>query len=119
MRTGDRIIVAAVLALAAAAWPAALLATGGLEPASTVVVTGPTSTQTVPLAGDRTLRVHGVRGIVDVVVRDGAVRVSDSDCPDRLCVEQGAIRTGAIVCLPNGVTVKVGGGEDQLDAYVR
>lgn len=53
------------------------------------------------------------------VVRDGAIAVESSDCPDKTCVRMGFIsRTGQkIVCLPNKVVVSVeSGGDTKLDA---
>lgn len=119
MTRGDRLIVAIVAALAVVAWPVAILATGGVSAGRTVTVDGPEGGLTVPLAAQRHLDVPGLAGDLEVVVEDGAVRVVASTCPDQLCVRQGAVSSGAIVCVPNGVSVRVGGGEDALDAYVR
>lgn len=119
MTRGDRLIVAVVAALAVASWPVAILATGGASAGRTVTVDGPQGGLAVPLAAQRHLEVAGLGGHVEVVVRGGRVRVVASTCPDQLCVRQGAVSSGAIVCVPNGVSVKVGGGEDALDAYVR
>ena len=49
--------------------------------------------------------------IVDLVIENGAVSVMESDCPDGVCVNSGAIsREGqAIVCVPAGVIVRIGG----------
>ena len=42
-------------------------------------------------------------------IADGTVSISDADCPDRLCVHQGAISHAGevIACLPNRVTVQI------------
>lgn len=55
-----------------------------------------------------------------VEVADGSVRVTQSSCPDGLCMRMGAItRAGeSIVCLPNRVSVVLAGGEEALDAVV-
>jgi hypothetical protein len=48
--------------------------------------------------------------------------VTDSTCPDRVCVHTGAISApgSMIACVPNGVVVRIGGEEsDGLDARVR
>lgn len=119
MTRGDRIVIAVVIAVAALSWPAMLLASGGVASARTVTVTGPFARYTVPLQAERTLKVRGLVSDVVVVVDRGAVHVAESGCRDRLCIEQGAVRSGAIVCLPNGVTVKVAGAGDELDAYIR
>ena len=49
-----------------------------------------------------------------LVIEDGQARLSDADCPDKLCVQQGRVRyTGQVItCLPNRLTVTIEGGED-------
>jgi hypothetical protein len=46
-----------------------------------------------------------------VHVEHGSIAVSEADCPDQICVHQGAIETGAlpIVCLPHRLVVEIGG----------
>ncbi len=71
----------------------------------------------LPLDEDRTVEVQGPAGTTEVEVRAGRVRISDSPCPNRLCVRQGWISKGAVICLPNRVVVTVGGfGERGVDA---
>ena len=56
-----------------------------------------------------------------LVIEDGTARITEADCPDKLCVRQGCIRwSGQVVtCLPNRLTVTVEGGEDGgVDAAV-
>ena len=50
-----------------------------------------------------------------VVIEDGAAYMKDADCPDKLCMHQGAIsRDGqTIVCLPHKLVVEVIGGEKE------
>lgn len=50
-----------------------------------------------------------------VVIENGEAHMSDADCPDRLCMHQGAIsRDGqTIVCLPHKLVVEVVGGEQE------
>ena len=50
-----------------------------------------------------------------VVIEAGAAHMEDADCPDKLCVHQGAIsRDGqTIVCLPHKLVVEVVGGEKE------
>ena len=52
-----------------------------------------------------------------VAVENGAVRVSESDCPNQDCVHSGAIsRAGqSIVCLPARVTVTLEGAASDYD----
>lgn len=119
MTRADRIVIAVVAALALASWPAALLANGALSPLRTVTITGPAGVSRLPLDRDAHVEVRGLTGTVTVRVAHGTVAVAESSCPDRSCVRQGAVSSGAIVCVPNGVTVRVGGDADALDACVR
>ena len=44
-----------------------------------------------------------------VEIKDGTVRMSDANCPDKACVKQGKISADnqVIVCLPNKVLIKL------------
>ncbi len=119
MTQGDRLMIVAVALLAVLAWPVTYLAASGRS--DVVVVTGPHGRSEIPLEGPSTVDVEGAGGPVTVVIQDGEVRVAASTCPDKLCVRQGVISGPgeAIVCVPNGVTVRVGGGGDALDSVVR
>lgn len=119
MTRGDRFVVAVVVALAVFAWPVSYLAAAGR--ADVVVVTSPAGRSELPLRPDRTVRIEGAQGPVVVEIRDGGVRVLEAPCRDRLCVAQGPVsRAGsAIVCVPGGVSLRVGGGSGALDAVVR
>jgi hypothetical protein len=116
---GDRIVIAIVAVLAAAAWPLSALAGAGRS--DTAVITGPLGTSEVRIGEPRRLTVEGLRGRVSLVIDDDSVRIVESSCPDKLCVERGAIDApgSTIVCAPNAVTVRIGGDADALDAHVR
>lgn len=60
-----------------------------------------------------------IQGTNILEIHNGEARMSEADCPDRLCVHQKAIsRDGeSIICLPNKIVVSVEGGEDnEIDA---
>lgn len=44
---------------------------------------------------------------IEITIKDGKAAVTYSDCPDKVCVRTGYISSGAIVCLPQRVTVKI------------
>ena len=70
-----------------------------------------------PLSKDGRFELNGGSNIL--VIEGGTARVVEADCPDKLCVRQGAIsRTGeAIVCLPNRLTVTIIGAQStDIDA---
>ncbi len=69
------------------------------------------------LGEDRIVDVEGPIGTTRVEVRGGKVRVVESPCTYRICIRQGWITKGSIICLPNRVVVTVGkDGERDIDA---
>lgn len=74
----------------------------------TIDVDGKTA-YVLPLCGDRTVTVEGPQGKSIVEIRGKMVRISDSPCPNKLCVRQGWTASGAIVCVPNRVVVTISG----------
>lgn len=50
-----------------------------------------------------------------IMIEGGSAYMKDADCPDKLCMHQGAIsRNGqTIVCLPHKLVVEVVGGEKE------
>lgn len=56
-------------------------------------------------------------GTNTVQVERGRIRISQADCPDRVCVNQGWISDGTvpIVCLPHKLMIEIVGGGGTLD----
>lgn len=52
-----------------------------------------------------------------LVISDGAAWISEADCPDKICVSMGKIKSGGqvITCLPNRLTVTIEGADDGVD----
>lgn len=52
-----------------------------------------------------------------IEIRDGRVRVTDSDCPKGVCRHAGATRSPgrSIVCVPGGVIIEIVGGRREVD----
>lgn len=71
-----------------------------------------------PLSRDIEFTVESENGINVVKIENGAVRVTFADCPDKVCVERGAVSGGAvpIVCLPHKVEIRIADGENGADA---
>ncbi|MBE6861518.1 MAG: NusG domain II-containing protein [Ruminococcus sp.] len=67
----------------------------------------------IPLDKDCTRTIEGVNGIFEV--KDGKIRITQAECPDKICEKTGFIGTvgQSIICVPEKitVTVKSGGGE--------
>ena len=63
---------------------------------------------------EESFRVEGPDGGYNVVtVRPGAVCVSEADCPDHICVQQGWLtdRAAPIVCMPHRLLIRLKGAE--------
>ncbi len=116
----DILLILALLVLAGAAYGVLRLTR---EPGNEAAVTVDGQlVLAVPLTREATVTVGENRGFRNVVeVSGGRVRVTDADCPDRLCVRQGWIRYSgeSIVCLPHKLVVTVRGSEHDLDAVAR
>lgn len=121
MRRWDRVLLLSLLAagaiLAAAVW---LNRTPGAQ--VTVTVDG-RETASFPLEGETEYLIETSEGTNLLVISGGEARLWEADCPDRLCVKQGAIRYAgdSIICLPHKVVIEIRGGEtgDGLDAMAK
>ena len=80
-------------------------------------------TSSYPLDQDLDTQIDGVGGKNRLIIQDGEARITEADCPDKLCVKQGAVsHVGeSIICLPHRVSVHIAGedDEDMPDAVVR
>lgn len=82
---------------------------------SAVVAVDGQGERTVSLLSDTVFTVTGNGGItLRIEVKDGAIRVAESGCPDHLCEQSGFLSHGgqAAVCVPAGVRVTVCGKND-------
>jgi len=66
---------------------------------------------TLPLDEDRIVTVTGPIGESSIEIKNSKVHIKDAPCPKKLCIHQGWIDRGAIICLPNKVVVSVSGEE--------
>lgn len=63
----------------------------------------------LPLNEDKAIIIDGLT----VQIKGGKVRVAESDCPGKICVKQGWIDSGAIICLPRRVLITVEGNPEK------
>ena len=70
----------------------------------------------LPLDKDRVVSVEGPRGRTFIEIKDNRVRITESPCPNKLCVEQGWIENGVLVCLPNKVVITIGDHKEKKAA---
>jgi len=60
-----------------------------------------------------------LNGKMHIEIRNGSIRVLDSDCPQQMCVKNGYIKYSGqtIVCLPNKILIEIKSkGSPLLDA---
>ncbi|MEW6087578.1 MAG: NusG domain II-containing protein [bacterium] len=64
---------------------------------------------------------HGKDGWLKIEISGRKVRVLDSSCPNKLCVNSGWINKSgeSIICLPNRVVIKIVGEEKEFDGITR
>ena len=116
----DVLLLGVVLLLAVAAVPASTLLAA--PSGDDVVIEGPSGLTVLPLREDARVLIDGACGTVAVSIEGSRARVVSSDCPEERCVARGAVGPGegSVVCVPNAVTVTVGGEHARdLDAVVR
>ena len=65
----------------------------------------------LPIQEDRVVTITVPEGKNTVEIKEGRVRIADATCLRKLCVQQGWIRRGALVCLPNKVIITIGSDE--------
>ena len=71
---------------------------------------------TYPLSGDGEIDVDG---LLTVVIRDGQVSVTGSNCRNHLCEKHSPVSLSGstIVCLPQGVVIRIT-GDGEVDALI-
>ena len=132
LRKGDLFVIVVTVIAAACMLPLIFGKKADTGSLSVSVTCDGEEVQKVPLSENGTYRIQGADGIcLTLSVKDGTAKVTDSECPDRLCMMQyGRSKAGqTIVCLPAKVIAEVvsdtgqkikeevsGGGEEDLDA---
>jgi len=73
---------------------------------SVEVLLGSDVVKVLPLGTDTEFSPDG--GHTVVCIRNGSAYISDSDCPDRLCMEMSPVTKdgGNVICLPNKVAIR-------------
>lgn len=113
---GDVIIIAAVLCIAAAVF-FVFLPKNSDKPLFAEIRQNGTTLASLPLDKDTEYSVNGSYTNL-IKIENGKVFFLFSDCPNNDCVNMGKLeKHGDIaVCLPNGVSVEIVGGDSEIDA---
>ncbi|MDD3168445.1 MAG: NusG domain II-containing protein [Eubacteriales bacterium] len=58
---------------------------------------------------ERTFSIPQEENVIFQLYRDGSIAFVESDCPDKVCIHAGKLKTVGqfAACLPNGVMVKI------------
>ncbi|MBQ3389862.1 MAG: NusG domain II-containing protein [Firmicutes bacterium] len=120
LKKADIVLVLALLLVAAAAGIFMLAARDA--GAEAVVVQNGKEILRMPLNEDTEEVITRGEDSNTVVIKDGTARVTEANCPDKVCVHTGEIRYEGqtIVCLPHKLVVKIEGGDNQdVDAVAQ
>ena len=117
MKTGYWVAIFVALLVICGAMSLVLL--GSSEPAQQVEIWSEGKLlRTLSLAVDQELTVESANGTNVVTVRNGAVAVTEADCPDGYCMQRGFCHGGTeIVCLPNRLVLRFV-GQQEIDGIV-
>lgn len=117
MKKRDLLIVAALLLIAVAGMAAVKFLSPSKAAGTAKILVGNYVYKEVSLSEDQVIEIDQGNDIVNhVEVKDGAIFMADSTCPDQQCVDQGEVTMenyeervlrNWIVCLPNQVTVEL------------
>ena len=112
----DLLLIAGILITAAAIWR--YFRSVRPEGAEAVVFVDGEETARYSLEESLETEISSPWGSNLLVIEEGRAKIIEADCPDKLCVNQKAIRFQgeSIICLPHRVTVTIEGGqENELD----
>lgn len=115
---GDLIAIAVVLILAAVVFSLFLPKPDNPGVRANIYQNG-ALIRSVPLSQDEEFAVTGAYTNI-ITVQDGQIAITDSTCPGGDCVRCGWLDTPgrAIVCLPNGLEIRVYGAGSGVDFAV-
>ncbi len=120
LRWGDWVVAAGLVLLVAVTAYARIVP--GQRGSMAMVHAPGTADRTISLLEDRLIEVQGKLGISRIEVKSGRVRMVESACPNRLCLQMGWVeRPGqSVICLPNQVWLTIEGAPGEgPDAVTR
>ena len=115
MKRRDWILIGAILALAAVLAAVFYFQKRLAPEEGTAVVTVTIDGElygAYALSEDREVDIDTRYGHNHLSIRDGSAQVTEADCPDGICVQQGWLSDQAmpIVCMPHGLVISVRSG---------
>ena len=117
-RKGDLIAIALVLLLAISVF-LCFLPRRGEEAAYAQIYLNGQLVKTVALDQDQTFQIQD-RYCNQITVSDGKIAITDADCPGQDCVHSGSIHQSGriLVCLPNGLEIRIVSSDADVDFVV-
>lgn len=116
MKSNKLLIIAVVGVFALCLAAIALIYTGAHQGTQVIISQNGQEIYRLDLDEDRELRIDAPEGGYNVVrVENGQISVTEADCPDQICVQQGKINDDAvpIVCLPHKLVIEVTAESDK------
>ena len=121
----DIIIIAGIIAVSVAAWGIYHFAFAG-DRVKAEIYYYSELVKTVELTpgADRTFSIPQNAHVIFHQYKDGSIAFVESDCPDKVCIHAGKLRTAGqfAACLPNGIVMKIvpekEHGEDDADLVI-
>ncbi len=109
----DKLLIAGLLIIAILGLAHVKYRSGGTD--TVVVIVDGKEIIRMPLAEDQRFSVDGPLGQTEIEVKDKRVRVIDSPCKRKICVQTGWIDKSyrTIICIPNRVVINLLGGDDK------
>ncbi|MGC8764695.1 MAG: NusG domain II-containing protein [Brevinematia bacterium] len=88
------------------------------EQGKRVLISTPYGNYSYSLDRDRIVRVKGLLGNFEVEIKNGTVKVTETNCPKKICKRFKISRVNdSITCMPNMINIKIEGSErDGIDA---
>lgn len=72
----------------------------------------------LPLSENKTIQVKGPLGENIIEIKNHKVRFINSPCPNKICIHSGWLEeiNDIAACLPNGISISIGGRHQEFDA---
>lgn len=123
---GDKTLIGIMLISAIATFfmVPRLLRTGAKEAGEVVVSRGGRVTSIFPIDVNRAVKIKDKENFCKIVINKNRVHVSQSNCPNKLCVSQGWIAktNESIICLPHNLVISVVSDSNmyqEIDAVIK
>ncbi|NMC57068.1 MAG: NusG domain II-containing protein [Eubacteriaceae bacterium] len=109
MKKGDKLIIIIVAAVALIALGIILITASDANNKAVSITVDQKPYMTMSLNKDTTLTVATQYGSNTIQIKDGSVKVTSADCPDKICVHtKAAHKVGnIIVCLPHRLIITI------------